>query len=452
MKSMIGIPNTFPTKSDEIKRLILLGLIMTVVSLIVGSSTIGILYDAAFDEQQSRLEDTVHGQRHLMEAVAKFDQTYNQNYPEGAKSATFAQIIEAQKLFKGFGRTGELTVAHREGERIVFISESRHQGARVPESLPVGDKLAMPMQRALNGEAGSMIGLDYRGEMVLAAYQPVSILEIGIVVKIDLSEIREPFIRAISLALGIALVVILAGTALFYAVSNPIIRQIKGSEQRLRSLTVHLQTVREAEQKRIASELHDELGSLLTQIRMTLAAGRESLGQGAEASRNHMEKASSLTKQVMVAIRRIMASLRPKILDQLGVLAALEWQAQQIADSSGIHYEIDPASQNLRLGEERETIVFRIGQEALTNVVKHADAGLVKISLTMDEHDVILEITDDGKGFPMEPMIRNGHMGVQSMMERARQVGGKINLVTPLNGGASVIARLPRMAEDRIEE
>ncbi|MDM8519922.1 histidine kinase dimerization/phosphoacceptor domain -containing protein [Anaerolineales bacterium HSG6] len=223
-------------QGDEYKRFLLLLLIMTTVSLIITGITIKILYDTAFEENRARLVETVQSQTRLIEAVARFDATHSQqDHPEGAVAATLSQIIDAHENYEGFGETGEFTLARREGDDIVFVLNSRHIASTAVGSIPFNSTLAEPMRQALLSQSGTIIGLDYRGEMVLAAYEPVAALNLGMVAKIDLSEIRKPFIRAGSMTGIIAIFVIMVGALLFLRISNPLIEQLRMSEEKLKS-------------------------------------------------------------------------------------------------------------------------------------------------------------------------------------------------------------------------
>ncbi|MBC8458492.1 MAG: PAS domain S-box protein, partial [Deltaproteobacteria bacterium] len=220
---------------SERKRIFLLILIMATACMIVAGITITILYHTAFQEEGARLMEITQSQARLIEAVARFDAIYSkEDHREGASGATLSQIIDSHKHYKGFGETGEFTLAKREGNYIVFLIRHRHYDYYKPKPVPFDSKLAEPMRRALSGESGSMVGLDYRGKKVLAAYEPVAELNLGIVAKIDLDEIRAPFVRAGLIALVLAALIVLAGTTLFFWVSNPMIKHLQESEERFR--------------------------------------------------------------------------------------------------------------------------------------------------------------------------------------------------------------------------
>ena len=219
------------------KRLLLLVSIMVTVSLVVATLTIYLLYDAAFSEERARLLETVRSQARLMEAIARFDAVYSgEDHPGGWQAATLSQIIDAHKNYMGFGETGEFTLARREGDQIVFVLSHRHYDTKIPEPIPIHGKWAEPMRLALSGKSGTIVGLDYRGERVLAAYEPVTMLQLGIVAKIDLTEVRAPFIRA-GLVTGVVTIFVVAiGALLFIRVSNPIIHRLEESAAKTRAI------------------------------------------------------------------------------------------------------------------------------------------------------------------------------------------------------------------------
>ncbi|MCH8011556.1 MAG: PAS domain S-box protein [Candidatus Marinimicrobia bacterium] len=218
------------------KRFLYLMLIMTTVALLVMGITDYILYQAAYKEEQERLVETVQSQARLMEAVARFNAIYSNDYPDGSYLATVSQIIDAHKNYKGFGETGEFTLARLVGDSIVFLLSHRHYELEKPRSIPIGTELAEPMRLALSGKSGTITGLDYRGENVLAAYEPVAMLHLGLVAKIDLSEIRAPFIRASLIAFMSAFMIILIGSLLFLRISNPVLRRLQEYAERLEKM------------------------------------------------------------------------------------------------------------------------------------------------------------------------------------------------------------------------
>lgn len=217
----------------ERKRVFLLFLILAVASTIVASVAVYLLYDVAFEEEKERLAETAQSQARLIEAVARFDAKYSKDYPAGSEAATLSQIIDAHRHYNYFSETGELTLARREGNHIVFLLSHRHYDVNNPKPVRFDSELAEPMRRALSGKSGTVVGLDYRGETVLAVHEPVAEMNLGIVAKIDLSEIRAPFVRAIITTGVVTILVVLGGTVLFHRVTNPIIRNLRERTARL---------------------------------------------------------------------------------------------------------------------------------------------------------------------------------------------------------------------------
>lgn len=221
----------------DYQRVLLLVSVLSAVAISIGISAIYILYRTSFQEQGLRLVETVQSQARLLEAVARFDSLYNRDYPGGSIQATLTQIQDAHSRYRGFGKTSEFTLAQLKGDKIVFHLRHRHTALDTPEPVAWDSDLAEPMRRALSGLSGTVVALDYRAKKVLAAHEPVSILNFGIVAKIDLAEIRNPFIKAAMVVTIIALTLIAAGTWLFFRITNPMLKRISESEERFRSIS-----------------------------------------------------------------------------------------------------------------------------------------------------------------------------------------------------------------------
>ena len=219
---------------SERRRFLVLIAIMVAVALITTATAIRVLYMAAVTEERHRLIETAQSQARLIEAVARFDAIYSHDYPAGARQATISKIVDAHSQYEGVGETGEFTLARLAADSIVFLLSHRHYDLEHPRPVPFDSRLAEPMRRALSGESGTLMGLDYRGQLVLAAYEPVGELDLGIVAKIDMAEIRAPFWRAGMVVTVIAVLVITLGGWVSRKVSNPIIARLEGSVARLK--------------------------------------------------------------------------------------------------------------------------------------------------------------------------------------------------------------------------
>ncbi len=226
------------------KRILLLIFIMFSIVLVVETITIGILYQTAIAEEKSRLKEAAKSQARLIEAVARFDEVYSRNYPYGARQATLNQIKDAHSRYAGFGTTGEFTLSKRENAQIVFLLSHRHHDLNNPKPIPWNSGLAEPMRMALSGKSGTMIGRDYRGEKVLAAYEPVAELNLGIVAKIDLAEIRAPFVEASLISGFFAIVAIVSGAGLFIKITSPILKGLQNTVAKLEKALAEVKTLR----------------------------------------------------------------------------------------------------------------------------------------------------------------------------------------------------------------
>ncbi len=187
-----------------------------------------LLYEAAYKQETLRLVELVKTQAILIDAVASFDQKFSQNTGfNGAVGATLSQIEDAHQKYPGFGDTGEFTLGKRKNEEIIFLLSHRHFDFSNVVPIPWESNLGEPMRRALRGESGTVVGFDYRGEIVLAAHEPLPKLNAGIVAKIDISEIRAPFMRAGLFGLFGLLVMTSIGALVFRRISLPLVEREK---------------------------------------------------------------------------------------------------------------------------------------------------------------------------------------------------------------------------------
>ncbi|HEY5951861.1 MAG TPA: GAF domain-containing protein [Kofleriaceae bacterium] len=191
-------------------------------------------------------------------------------------------------------------------------------------------------------------------------------------------------------------------------------------DEEMRLLADRIDAAREEERTNIAREIHDELGQALTGLKLDIAWVKHR-SQGDVATK--LVDMSRTTDEVIAAVRRISAELRPGILDTLGLRAALEWQAEEITKRAGIEVEVESRIGDLQLERGLATTVFRIFQEASTNVVRHAKATRMQITLWLERGNLRLDIADDGVGVP-EIAPRNSSLGLLNMRERARRAGG----------------------------
>ena len=220
--------------------------------------------------------------------------------------------------------------------------------------------------------------------------------------------------------------------------------EVERSREELRALSRHLQTIREEEKARIAREVHDELGSTLTALKMDL----DWLGEHLESAPGPIaQKRATMGKLVEAAVaatRRIVTDLRPSILDDLGLAAALRWQATEFAKHTGARVDVDAPETGLHIDRDIALALFRIFQETLTNVARHARATEVAVKLSSNDDALILRIRDNGVGLSEDDLRKPTSLGIRGMRERARQLGGDISVSAEPGSGTTVIISIPR--------
>lgn len=200
--------------------------------------------------------------------------------------------------------------------------------------------------------------------------------------------------------------------------------QLRESHERLRALSVYLQTVREEERTRIAREVHDELGQALTSCKLDLSwiAGR--LPRDLKPLVDKTRTLSAHIDSTIQTVRRISSELRPPVLDHLGLVAALEWQANDFQTRTGIKCDVHTNVRETLLDQDLSTSLFRIFQETLTNVIRHAGATQVSVDLKEADDRITLDVKDNGRGISREEISNSKSMGLLGMRERAALLGG----------------------------
>lgn len=217
-------------------------------------------------------------------------------------------------------------------------------------------------------------------------------------------------------------------------------RDLLHSRRTLRALSASLVDAREEERRRIARELHDELGQRLTALKLELAAQLQDSGPDAPPAR--LQAMMDLVDDTVAAVRRIAMDLRPPMLDDLGLQAAIEWLAKDFERRSGIQVTLHWVDSAKPIQQHMATAVYRIVQEALTNMARHAQASHAVISMEPKGQRLQLVVEDDGRGFPPDqPPL--GSFGLIGMRERVHMLGGHITLKNAASGGARLVVRLP---------
>lgn len=225
-------------------------------------------------------------------------------------------------------------------------------------------------------------------------------------------------------------------------------QEIRASREQLRNLSSHLQAAREEEKATIAREIHDELGGNLTALKMDISWLARKLPPEMEAALEKTGAMANLVDTSVYAMRRIVTELRPTVLDDLGLLAAMHWQASEFTKRYGIQCKVEMHGEDIAVGGACRIALFRIFQESLTNVARYSKADRVLVDVWRGRDKIALEIVDNGIGLPesiaMDPMSH----GLRGMMERARTLGGTLEIGSAPGEGVAISVHIPLPVEE----
>ena len=222
--------------------------------------------------------------------------------------------------------------------------------------------------------------------------------------------------------------------------------RLRESEDKLRRLAAHLISVREEERAHIAREIHDELGQVLTGIKMEVGWLAKRLKEPALLEKT--ESMSKLIDSTVQTVRKIATGLRPEMLDDMGLIAAVAWQAKEFQKRTGIRCRTKLPPEGTKLDLDISTTAFRIFQEILTNVARHSRATRVDIELTVDEERLALEVADNGVGIPSADLNGRKSLGLLGMQERALLFGGHVGITGTPGQGTRVSVTIPIRRQD----
>ena len=226
--------------------------------------------------------------------------------------------------------------------------------------------------------------------------------------------------------------------------------EMRERTEEIQKLTTHLQNIREEERTRIAREIHDELGQQLTGLKMDASwIGKRISKETDQLIHEKLSSMISLIDETVKTVRRISSELRPGILDDLGLIPALEWQCQEFEKRTGIKSKFYTDVSDFNPEGNLSTNIFRVYQEALTNVARHAQASLVETSLTRKDGYIILMVKDNGIGFDMEEAKNKNSLGLVGMRERALLFQGELNIESEKRGGTTIILKVLFLQADQ---
>ncbi len=219
--------------------------------------------------------------------------------------------------------------------------------------------------------------------------------------------------------------------------------RLKHTSKLLRELSTHLQSVREEERSTIAREIHDELGQVLTALKIHISLLGNKLNKNQLELIEKIKTLNNLVDNLIESVQKISSKLRPGILDELGLLAAIEWQTEEFEKLTGIKCSAVLPTQDLEIDNQRSTAIFRIFQEALTNIARHSKANKVSISLLTTPSAITLEIKDNGRGITNEQIKDFRSLGIHGMEERTMVFGGQFYIEGLSGSGTTLKIEIP---------
>ena len=219
--------------------------------------------------------------------------------------------------------------------------------------------------------------------------------------------------------------------------------RLRESEVQLRALAARLFSIREDERARIAREIHDELGQVLTGLKMDVMWLSKQLDNEHKPLLARIETMRQLIDSTVQVVRRISTGMRPEILDDMGLVAAIRWQSKEFQKRLGIRCRVELPGDQIHLGSELSTAVFRIFQEMLTNIARHAKAGSVTVKLNISEERLTLKVADDGVGMGESAPQARASLGLLGMRERAQLFGGEVTFQATPGHGTTVLLSIP---------
>ena len=284
----------------------------------------------------------------------------------------------------------------------------------------------------------------------LVAYRRAGEFPLAIRVAIDEHEALTPWRRVMRpiVAGVLAMLVFVLGTT-FFLVRNLVRKEMLETE--LKKSGEHLQNYREEERARIARELHDELGQLLTGIRMEVSWLGGRLQPEQERLIDKVASVKGQIDQTIATVRRISSELRPLVLDDLGFSAAAAWYVDQFSERTGLPVELSLPDVDPERGDAVATALFRALQESLTNVARHAQAAKVEVRVDFENGAWVLRVTDDGIGFAPQP-ANSGDIGLVGMRERAQNLGGRFSVTSAPGKGTKVEIVIPATKTQEIQQ
>jgi signal transduction histidine kinase len=330
---------------------------------------------------------------------------------DAGRFATFRAITEATPLRPGEGLPGRVLADGKPAWIMDVTRDANFPRAKLAQDIGVRAGFAFPI----------MIGEEVVGVMEFFSAQAV-----------------EPDARLLDIMGNI-------GTQLGRVIERKMAEDERDQAQKqLRQLYLRIEQVREEERTGIAREVHDELGQVLTTLKLDLALLDKKIPAEAHEAHGIVGLSKGLVDNTIQTVKRISLELRPPVLDVLGLQEAIEWQGREIQKRTGIQFDFAMRQRELVLDEQRATTLFRTFQETLTNIVRHADAKKIFASLVDNGEEIVLKVQDDGKGITPEQIDGRRSLGILGMRERVQVWGGEVDISGEPGEGTTVVIRIKR--------
>lgn len=221
--------------------------------------------------------------------------------------------------------------------------------------------------------------------------------------------------------------------------------ELKSSHEKLRNLSNRLQSTIEQEKSRIARQVHDELGQSLTALKMDISHIEKNLPDNPTDLLGQFQSMTKIIDNTIQSVQRIAMELRPPILDAFGLCEAIAWQAGEYGKKLGIQFDLNCLQEHVDLEKDLETTLFRIFQESLTNIVRHAEASQVRVGLNRVKGQLVFEIEDNGKGIKKEHVENSNSLGLIGIQERVHPWNGEVLFEGSPEKGTKVTVTIPLM-------
>jgi PAS domain S-box-containing protein len=225
-------------------------------------------------------------------------------------------------------------------------------------------------------------------------------------------------------------------------------KKLKETNEKLRNLYRYMNNVREEERKNIAREVHDNLGQKLTALNLDISWIQQSIPENCEELKYQFLPILDLINQSIITVQRISTELRPGILDDLGLINAIQWQSNEFSRRTNLNFKLNLGKEEIELEDEIKTQLFRVYQESLTNIIRHSDAKNIYVNLLFKKRKLIFEIIDDGKGISMNKINDSSSFGLIGMKERIASINGEFEISNRLRKGTKVRILVP-LEEDK---